>query len=652
MKLSSSFFRAAIFFAVVCSIPFLFPFLRGLAPFWGDLTYLQHPWRIFDSQELMAGRLPLWNPYLYFGMPQAAAMQDGLYYPASILFYFFKFPSALFLFHILHYWLACFLAYLWLRALGFSHTAGLAAGLLFGFSGAMISREPFLNHLSCLALAPALFILGLNPLVLALALSCAFFAGYPPIFVGAVASSLLLVCLTSERAKVSSARGLAAAGLLSAAVLSPLLWPAAQLFVLSTRSTKIPPAEALRFHFNFSDLKSWVSPALGGLSHFNPAIHWWTCVYLGFFGFAAVLYGLKTAPLKKGLFLGSWILVLLTLTLAGSNPLSSWLWLKAPLLGFIRYPGNIAYLLLIPLTLAAAFGAEKLSQAARFPKWILVVPIAFELSFYAWRAFPLAPSVFFSFKGPLVESFQKNLGTHRYLLSPLALEKTEGHGIWDWKARLYGLTNSPFRIFSAGNFGQPMVPRASYDLMDFLYKAPNAKIPARILPWADIRYLLTPSQLQRTPGLVNRGRILWELNETTQTKNLSRAYFLSPREGPAFPKGPDAPPHSLKLSPLSFFDFGRPDEARVAGNAQAGWVFISQVRYPGWKIFLDSAQKMTQVKSSPALGAFQKVPVPKGWKTLFFIYDSLTEKIGMMISTLSLLLILVLTARKTRDIPI
>ena len=67
--------------AVVVALQFLPERLMGLAPFWGDLGYLHHPWRAFDSQLIQAGRVPLWDPYLYFGMP--ALIRNGTRKPPS-----------------------------------------------------------------------------------------------------------------------------------------------------------------------------------------------------------------------------------------------------------------------------------------------------------------------------------------------------------------------------------------------------------------------------------------------------------------------------------------------------------------------------------------------------------------------------------------
>ncbi len=626
--------RAAIFFAAVCLIPFLFPFVKGLSPFWGDLTYLQHPWRVFDSQRLMTGRAPLWNPYLYFGMPQMAAMQDGLFYPASILFDLFQFPTGLFFFHVFHYWLACFLAYLWVRKLGFSHESGLGAGILFGLNGILISREIFTNNLPILALLPALCLFALSPPLLAVTITCAFFSGHPEFIIGGILSAGL-ISLINQPKKSRFALVFVMGCILSIPLSGALLCPAAQLFFHSIRYAGIPQSEAWQFRFQFSDLRFWISPLFALNHHFSPAVDWWKCVYLGIIGSMTVLAGLFFLPRNKSVFLTLWIFLVILLTLAGSNPFSSWLWTHFIPLRFIRFPGNLTYLILIPATLAAAQGMERLPRLLRIPSWLPAILIATELSFYAFNAFPLLPRFFFAFKGPLVEFFQNDIGNNRYLLSPLALEKSSGQGFWDWKSRLYGLTNSPFQIPAAGNFGQPLVPKNNYALMDFLYGPQGLKNVTRIMPWADIQYLLTPSKIPHPSRLDYRGQIIWNLYETSLSKNLSRAYFLSPQEGARFPAGLVSPGSNIALNPLAVHALKEVDGYRISGNRRSGWVFISEPKYPGWEIGLKTDGKTKTIQSSPALTAFQKVQVPQGWSDLFLIYNSATVDGGIFVTTLS-----------------
>jgi hypothetical protein len=73
-------------------LPLLF-FWRLITPFpadqmnitAGDFGEQYFPLRAFAAQEWVAGRIPLWNPYLYGGQPALADIQSGALYPPHVL---------------------------------------------------------------------------------------------------------------------------------------------------------------------------------------------------------------------------------------------------------------------------------------------------------------------------------------------------------------------------------------------------------------------------------------------------------------------------------------------------------------------------------------------------------------------------------------
>ena len=50
----------------------------------GDFTELHYPYRHWAAEELAAGRLPAWNPFLSAGHPALGDIQVGLLYPIAI----------------------------------------------------------------------------------------------------------------------------------------------------------------------------------------------------------------------------------------------------------------------------------------------------------------------------------------------------------------------------------------------------------------------------------------------------------------------------------------------------------------------------------------------------------------------------------------
>lgn len=622
--------------AALAAAQFVPEFVNGLTPFWGDLTYLHHPWRAFDAQVLQAGRLPLWNPYLYFGMPAAAAMQDEAFYPGGAAFVVLGFRAALLLFQAAHCFLPAAFFYLWLRALRLRRSAAAPAALICALGGVWLRDRPFLNHAAVLAFFPAFLLFGRRPRLLAPAMACAFLAGYPPFFAGAAAAAFALPLFLGRRPErgrpASSAAEWLSAGTWGAALAACLLLPGLELARLSRRASGVGLEEALLHGLSPRDLAQWLSPLLA--QKFDPGGEWWKPCFIGFFAAAAAGLGLAALPRRRAGALAAWLAAVVMLMLGGSNPVSRAAWAHLPALRYVRYPGFLSYLALPVLVLLAGAGLHKLPvKAAR----VLGLLIAAELSFYGWSAFPAAPSGLFTSRGPLAARLQRELEGHRYLLSPRALEYGRGAGYEDWKQRLYGLGNAPYRLRAAGNVGEPLVPQANYAFMDRLYRASGAEAAARLFPWADIRFLLTPGVVPAATLLVDDGAALWHFYRSAVPP--APAYFLSEKDGERLPSGlPDrdlpAPGRPLSLE--------RPREDRFALSARTdepGWVYVSEPRYPGWRVRLETPRGEGAVESLPALSAFQRVHVPQGPWRLEFRFESGSWRWGAAVTVLALTLL-------------
>ncbi len=616
---------AVLLLAAFCAAAFLPFWLRGLTSFWGDLSYIHRPWRVFDAQCLQAGRVPLWDPYLYFGMPAAAAMQDSLFYAGTAPFFVFSFPTALAFFQLAHYALAGALAFLWLRGEGLRRTSALVGAMLYAVGGLMIANQGFLNHLAVLSLLPAVLLCHRSTGLVALLLSLAFFAGYPPFWLGV----LLLFALKSRRSPPRAAGSVLLALVLSAV----LLLPAAQLVLHSRRSAGVELAEALRFGYSARDLLGWISPTLVGRT-FDPGVDWYRTSYLGFAGFVLFVIGVvRLRDRRWGLV--AWISFVLLLTLGETFTPSRLLWAHFPPLRFVRYPGNVAYLALPAFVFAAAAGFGKLKSPLRL---LAAVAVCVELLVSAWRGFAPAPRSLWSTRGPAVSALQARLDGHRFLLSPRALEADTGRGVQDWAWRLYGLAAAPYRLSEAAGFGEPLVPRASYELMDLLLSQKSARDAAAYFPWCDILYLLTPAPVPGAPALRHEGDALWSFERFAGSPAPARAYWLPGQEGAALPEAPATPslPAARALAAAS----PREDRVEVEADTPAGWVYLSQPRFPGWRAYLETPLGAGLSAAAPALGPFQKLPVPAGPWRLTLLYLPETFRAGVCVTVAALLALL------------
>jgi hypothetical protein len=590
--------------------------LRGLGTYWGDLTYIHLPWRVFDAQSLMAGRLPSWNPYLYLGMPQSAAMQDGLFYPGSAPFWLFGFSTAAAVFQAVHYWLAGGLCYLALRSMKAPRHAALGGAILFCLGGLLMAREGFLNHLAVLSLMPALVLFFGRPALLAVALAVSFWAGYPTFLVGACLSAWAMRAAAPGRVDARrQAAGWIGAGALAALLAGCLVAPAFELLAQSRRASGVDAVESLTFAFKPGDLLLWIRPPRG----FSAAVDWWKSCHLGWAGLACVCLGLAALPARRAL---AWLAVLaavLALTLAGSNAVSTWLWLRLPGLRFVRYPGNVAYLALLPLSALAAAGLRRGG-----PRLALAAAMAAELLLLARGALPRAPRELLSSAGPLARRLQTELGGHRYAPSPRAIEAVSGSDVYDWRHRLYGLTNAPLKLRSAGNFGEPLVPRANYDFMDALFSARGPGEALEPLRWADVAALLTPAPVTAA-GFTPRGRTLWDV---ASVSGAAGARLLPRRPAAALAQAGPAGGRALEV------ERPREDAWSVRGDG-AGWLFVAEPLYPGWVWWIETAMGPGSARAFPAVGPFQAVSAPSGAWTVHARYDPASARWGLAATLLA-----------------
>jgi hypothetical protein len=135
-------------FAIALALFFLplvyfYPVLLGkvfLAP--GDGWAQNLGVRALAGQMIADGQLPLWNPFIFGGMPLAASVYPGSFYPPNWLFVILPAKWAMNIVVLTTYHIALVGTYLYARRIGITRLGALLAGTAFSFGGFMI------NHLS------------------------------------------------------------------------------------------------------------------------------------------------------------------------------------------------------------------------------------------------------------------------------------------------------------------------------------------------------------------------------------------------------------------------------------------------------------------------------------------------------------------------
>ncbi|MBI5032276.1 MAG: oligosaccharide flippase family protein [Chloroflexi bacterium] len=121
-----------------------------------DLVLENYAWKQFIVESLRAKELPLWNPYLFGGVPFLAAGQSSALYPFSVLFYLLPIDRAFGYFVALQLALAAITMFIFMRVWGLSRFASIISAITFAFSGFFVVSTAFPMVISAAAWLPAI----------------------------------------------------------------------------------------------------------------------------------------------------------------------------------------------------------------------------------------------------------------------------------------------------------------------------------------------------------------------------------------------------------------------------------------------------------------------------------------------------------------
>jgi len=137
--------RACIGLLLGLVLVFFLPvFMKGTSAVVGaqrtDGLTMFYPLRYFADHELLSGRMPLWNPYIFCGQPAHAEAQAAIFYPPNLLLA--PLPAALSLnvFAFAHFVAMGLFFYLYLREIQLGPAASLLGSLAFQFSTVPMAR--------------------------------------------------------------------------------------------------------------------------------------------------------------------------------------------------------------------------------------------------------------------------------------------------------------------------------------------------------------------------------------------------------------------------------------------------------------------------------------------------------------------------------
>jgi hypothetical protein len=106
------------------------------------------------AEQILAGHLPLWNPYVYSGLPLLAQPQAGVFDPINWIYLLGATSRTLTLAQELSFAIALLAAYGYARSLGWKRRACVVTAVGYAFSGFAAARTIYPGLLHILALTP------------------------------------------------------------------------------------------------------------------------------------------------------------------------------------------------------------------------------------------------------------------------------------------------------------------------------------------------------------------------------------------------------------------------------------------------------------------------------------------------------------------
>ena len=391
------------------------------------------PYWDYAAQGMQQGRLPLWSPDIFLGVPFLANPPSALIYP---FFWPFRWllspPKAILAAYLWHAWLGGVLTVAYARrSLGLRFSSALLAGLAWAGSGYVGGQAEHVSHLSAAAWLPGMFLLldaasGWRPrrdipqgrtvlvavLLLALAIAFTLLTGHAQFaYVGLFATGLYALWPSAQRswfcwrdtkkltldvAGVSRLLVFTIAAILGFLLAAVQMLPTWELASLSARAGGLSYREVVSFSLPPRTLLFSFLPAYGQSleAAFSTPAFTEFVAYLG-----VVIVGLTLAAIigrhrsrpRPG-FLILLAIVGVALALGVFNPLNFLLYKLVPGFAWFRTPARWLSLYTLGMALLAGIGLETICDSSwrgpRFSRRMLWIAVPVLLTIIFWLRRP------------------------------------------------------------------------------------------------------------------------------------------------------------------------------------------------------------------------------------------------------------------------
>lgn len=133
--------------SIAAYVPAIIAVLGGGWPFVEDSMTLFNIWHILGNRGFAEGIVPLWNPYIFCGLPFFANNQNAILYPPNIIYVLLPMAWALLLDALLHNILLAWGAYVLGRVWRLSRSASFVMGVVFSLAGG-VEAHIYMGHMT------------------------------------------------------------------------------------------------------------------------------------------------------------------------------------------------------------------------------------------------------------------------------------------------------------------------------------------------------------------------------------------------------------------------------------------------------------------------------------------------------------------------
>lgn len=127
-----------------------------------DLVLENYVWKQFILESIQHRELPLWNPYLFAGVPFLAAGQSSALYPPSLIYYLLPLEQAYGWYTVFNLGLAGVFMFVLARVLRVGRAGAVLAGVIYQLSGFLVASVVFQMVLGAAAWMPLILAMAEN----------------------------------------------------------------------------------------------------------------------------------------------------------------------------------------------------------------------------------------------------------------------------------------------------------------------------------------------------------------------------------------------------------------------------------------------------------------------------------------------------------